>query len=124
MLSKSAARAFFLIATTGFSAIFLGFTLDTMRRAPQQTQTSNLTPQALQDKHLWEANNCIGGHTLFGEGSGIGDLETADTSPDRHLAMTSGMVSAPLQAGLGHGLCQAPTCAHTPANDACHSSPA
>jgi nitric oxide reductase subunit C len=44
MLSKSAARAFFLIGTVGFSVIFLLLTLDTIRRVPEQTNAANLTP--------------------------------------------------------------------------------
>ena len=69
MLSKSAARAFFFIGTIGFSAIFLGLTLDTMRRVPEQTKQHNITPQVVQGKHLWEKNNCMGCHTLLGEGA-------------------------------------------------------
>ena len=69
MLSKSAARAFFLIGTIGFSAIFLGLTLDTIRRVPEQTKQHNITPQVVQGKHLWEKNNCMGCHTLLGEGA-------------------------------------------------------
>ena len=69
MLSKSAARAFFFIGTIGFSAIFLGLTIDTMRRVPEQTRQHNITPQVVQGKHLWEKNNCMGCHTLLGEGA-------------------------------------------------------
>jgi nitric oxide reductase subunit C len=69
MLSKSAARAFFLIGTIGFSLIFLGLTLDTIRRVPDQTRQQNLTPQVVQGKRLWEKNNCMGCHTLLGEGA-------------------------------------------------------
>ena len=54
MLSKSAARAFFLIGTVGFSVIFLLLTLDTIRRVPDQTNADNLTPQAIAGKHLWD----------------------------------------------------------------------
>jgi nitric oxide reductase subunit C len=69
MLSKSAARAFFLIGTVGFSVIFLGLTLDTIRRVPAQTREHNITPQVVQGKQLWEKNNCMGCHTLLGEGA-------------------------------------------------------
>jgi nitric oxide reductase subunit C len=69
MLSKSAARAFFLIGTVGFSVIFLGLTLDTIRRVPAQTREQNITPQVVQGKRLWEKNNCMGCHTLLGEGA-------------------------------------------------------
>jgi nitric oxide reductase subunit C len=69
MLSKSAARSFFLIGTIGFSVIFLGLTLDTIRRVPAQTRGHNITPQVVQGKRLWEKNNCMGCHTLLGEGA-------------------------------------------------------
>ena len=69
MLSKSAARAFFLIGTVGFSVIFLLLTLDTIRRVPEQTNADNLTPQAIAGKHLWDKNNCMGCHTILGEGA-------------------------------------------------------
>ena len=69
MLSKSAARAFFLIGTIGFSGIFLGLTIDTIRRVPEQTKEENLTPQVVHGKHLWEQNNCMGCHTILGEGA-------------------------------------------------------
>ena len=69
MLSKSAARAFFFIGTIGFSVIFLGLTLDTMRQVPKQTNAENLTPEVIAGKHLWEKNNCMGCHTILGEGA-------------------------------------------------------
>lgn len=69
MLSKSAARMFFLTGTIGLSVIFLGLTFDTLRRVPDQTKARNLTPQVVQGKHLWDKNNCMGCHTLLGEGA-------------------------------------------------------
>ena len=69
MLSKSAARAFFLLGTIGFSAVFLLLTIDTIRRVPAQTKQQNLTEQVVHGKHLWERNNCMGCHTLLGEGA-------------------------------------------------------
>ena len=69
MLSKSAARAFFLIGTIAFSGIFLWLTIDTIKRVPAQTNEENLTPQVVHGKHLWEQNNCMGCHTILGEGA-------------------------------------------------------
>lgn len=69
MLSKAAARAFFLIGTISFSAVFVLLTLDTLGRVPAQTNQQNLTPQVIHGKHLWERNNCMGCHTLLGEGA-------------------------------------------------------
>lgn len=69
MLSKSQARLFFLTATLGFSGVFLGLTIDTIRQVPARSHESELTPQVAEGKALWDANNCMGCHTLMGEGA-------------------------------------------------------
>lgn len=69
MLSKSSAKAFFLIGTGLCAGAFLLLTLDTFQKIPQQTNNSNLNPQVIQGKHLWESNNCMGCHTILGEGA-------------------------------------------------------
>lgn len=68
MLTKSQAKAFFLVGTIGFSAIFVGLTIDTINKVPKQTNAQNLTPEVVRGKHLWDAKNCMGCHTLMGEG--------------------------------------------------------
>jgi nitric oxide reductase large subunit len=67
--SKSAARAFFLLGIIGFAAVFLLLTINTIRCVPAQTKQQHLTEQVVHGKHLWEHNNCMGYHTLFGEGA-------------------------------------------------------
>jgi len=69
MLSKSAARAFFLIGTGLSTAVFVGLTIDTFSKIPAQTNEANLTPSAIRGKELWDKNNCMGCHTLLGEGA-------------------------------------------------------
>jgi nitric oxide reductase subunit C len=69
MLTKSAAKAFFLGGTAVTSAVFLGLTWDTFRQLPGRTNAAALTEQVKRGKHLWEDNNCMGCHTLFGEGA-------------------------------------------------------
>ena len=44
-------------------------TLDTLKRVPAQTHEANLTESVIRGKHLWERNNCMGCHTLLGEGA-------------------------------------------------------
>lgn len=68
MLSKSQARAFFLFGTLIFVAFFIGLTVDTVRRVPDQTKQKNMTEQVIQGKEIWDKNNCMGCHTLMGEG--------------------------------------------------------
>ncbi len=69
MLSKSAAKTFFIAGTVVCFGAFILLTLDTMKQVPGQTLEKNLTPQVIAGKNLWESNNCMGCHTLFGEGA-------------------------------------------------------
>ena len=69
MLSKSAARAFFLIGTGLCAGVFILLTIDTFRRIPAQTNAQNISESVHRGKDLWDENNCMGCHTLFGEGA-------------------------------------------------------
>lgn len=70
MLTKSQAKLFFLAGTVIFSVLFLGLSLDThMNRVGEQTNEENITEAVIAGKHLWEDNNCMGCHTLMGEGA-------------------------------------------------------
>jgi nitric oxide reductase subunit C len=69
MLTKSAAKAFFLGGTALCTTIFLGLTWDTFQQLPARTHAAAITDSVKRGKHLWEDNNCMGCHTLFGEGA-------------------------------------------------------
>lgn len=69
MLSKSQARAFFLGGTFLFSAIFVFLTIDSVRQNDARTNAQYLTEDVLKGKEIWEKNNCMGCHTLLGEGA-------------------------------------------------------
>ncbi|MGZ3773851.1 MAG: c-type cytochrome [Pseudobdellovibrionaceae bacterium] len=69
MLSKSQAKSFFLTGTFICIACFLALTVDTFNKIPAQTKQENLTPQVIRGKHLWDSNNCMGCHTIMGEGA-------------------------------------------------------
>lgn len=69
MLSKGQARAFFLGGTLVFSGLFIALTVDTHRHVPKQTNEHLITPEVVAGKKIWEDNNCMGCHTLFGEGA-------------------------------------------------------
>jgi nitric oxide reductase subunit C len=69
VLSKSQAKTFFLAFTLICSLVFLWLTIDSMGKIPAQTKSQNLTPQVIAGKRLWESNNCMGCHTIFGEGA-------------------------------------------------------
>ncbi len=69
MLTKSQARTFFLVGTGLCAVAFLGLTVDTFRRLPAQTHADQITPEVARGKKLWESSNCMGCHTIFGEGA-------------------------------------------------------
>ena len=69
MLSKSQARAFFLAGTGVCAVAFIGLTVDTFSRIPAQAHEDQITPAVARGKDLWDHNNCMGCHTLFGEGA-------------------------------------------------------
>ena len=70
MLSKSQARTFFLGGTVVTFAIFLGLSWNSLSNdVPKQTNPQNLTEQVIRGKQMWEENNCMGCHTIFGEGA-------------------------------------------------------
>lgn len=70
MLSKSQARFFFLGGTILSFVIFLGLSWKTLSDdVPRQTNAQNLTPEVVRGKKLWDSNNCMGCHTIFGEGA-------------------------------------------------------
>lgn len=67
--TKSAARNIFYGGSLFFILVFLGLTFHTSRALPERDHRENITPQVARGKHVWEANNCIGCHTLLGEGA-------------------------------------------------------
>ncbi len=69
MLSKSQAKAFFLTGTGVFGAIFIALTVDSMKQVPARTHEDQMTESVVRGKKIWEKNNCMGCHTLFGEGA-------------------------------------------------------
>lgn len=69
MLTKSAAKKFFLIGTIVCSGCFVLLTVDTIQRVPKQTRSENITPEVIHGKDLWDHNNCMGCHTIMGEGA-------------------------------------------------------
>tara|TARA_R110002072_G_scaffold4174_6_gene29555 strand:- start:4026 stop:4730 length:705 start_codon:yes stop_codon:yes gene_type:complete len=69
VLSKSAARRFFVIGTVLCFGAFILLTLDTLRRIPMQTNQAEMNESVIRGKHLWDVKNCMGCHTLLGEGA-------------------------------------------------------
>jgi nitric oxide reductase subunit C len=73
--TKSMARNIFYGGTVFFVLLFLALTFDTSRALPERDQRAQLDPNTelgqkiAHGKALWEHNNCIGCHTLLGEGA-------------------------------------------------------
>ncbi|MCB1315647.1 MAG: c-type cytochrome [Leptospiraceae bacterium] len=68
MLTKRQARTFFLGGTILFSAVFIFLTIDTINQTAERTNEQNLTDDVKAGKHIWDRNNCMGCHTILGEG--------------------------------------------------------
>jgi len=69
MLSKKQARAFFLGGTLVTFLAFIGLTVYSLSKGNDQTNNENLTAEVVRGKEIWESNNCMGCHTILGEGS-------------------------------------------------------
>lgn len=69
MLSKKQARAFFLGGTVVTFLIFIGLTIYSFTKAQDQSNEENITEAVIRGKILWEDNNCMGCHTILGEGA-------------------------------------------------------
>ena len=70
MLSKKQAKVFFLGGTVLFFLIFLGMSIHSLTVGiPENTNDDQLSDSAKAGKFLWEDNNCMGCHTVMGEGA-------------------------------------------------------
>lgn len=68
MLSKKAAKWFFIVGTVVTCGSFLLLTIDTIQKVPAQTHSENMSEAVIRGKNLWDGSNCMGCHTLLGEG--------------------------------------------------------
>jgi nitric oxide reductase subunit C len=49
--------------------VFTALTVDTVKQVPKLSQAQNLTESVALGKKVWENNNCVGCHTILGEGA-------------------------------------------------------
>lgn len=70
MLSKQQAKVFFLGGTFLFLAIFVAMSVHSLTVGiPKNTNDSSITESVKLGKRLWDENNCMGCHTIMGEGA-------------------------------------------------------
>ena len=67
--TKSMARNIFYGGSVFFFLLLLALTFDTNSGLPESDNRGNLTEQVAMGKRVWEHNNCVGCHTLLGEGA-------------------------------------------------------
>jgi nitric oxide reductase subunit C len=67
--TKAMARNIFYGGSVFFILLFLALTFDTHQALPERDNRENLTEQVAYGKMLWEVNNCVGCHSLLGEGA-------------------------------------------------------
>ncbi|UCG79241.1 MAG: c-type cytochrome [Nitrospirota bacterium] len=66
-MSKKGARNLFIIGSLFFAVIFIGLTVDTMRQL--DSRAPEITDEVNEGKMLWHKYDCIGCHTILGNGS-------------------------------------------------------
>ena len=69
MLTKSAAKAFFLGGTALCSFAFVLLTMDTIAQFPERSNEEQMSESVVRGHLIWNKNNCMGCHTLLGEGA-------------------------------------------------------
>jgi len=67
--TKAMARNIFYGGSVFFFLLFLALTFHTSRALPGRDNRGAITDKVARGKQVWEHNNCIGCHTLLGEGA-------------------------------------------------------
>ncbi|MDF1643177.1 MAG: cytochrome c [Pseudomonadales bacterium] len=67
--TKSMARNIYYGGSMFFLLVFIGLTYDTHQEIPKRDNHEAINEVVALGKRVWEENNCIGCHTLLGEGA-------------------------------------------------------
>ncbi|MCZ2107381.1 MAG: cytochrome c [Burkholderiales bacterium] len=67
--TKQMARNMFYGGAVFFGLVFAGLIFDSEQRIPERSNAQNITESVVRGKHVWETNNCVGCHSLLGEGA-------------------------------------------------------
>jgi len=69
VFTKSMARNIYYGGSVFFILLFLALTFDTSGKTAERDNHAAITAQVAHGKRVWEQNDCIGCHTLLGEGA-------------------------------------------------------
>lgn len=67
--TKGMARNIYYGGSVFFFLLLMGLTFDTMLELPKRDHRENITEAVAHGKTLWEKNNCVGCHSIMGEGA-------------------------------------------------------
>jgi nitric oxide reductase subunit C len=67
--TKGMARNIYFGGSVFFFLVFLALTYQTEQSYPQRTNQDQMNEAVVRGKLVWEQNNCIGCHSLLGEGA-------------------------------------------------------
>jgi nitric oxide reductase subunit C len=67
--TKQMARNMFYGGSVFFIFVFAALIFDSEQKIPKRSNSEAITPSVVAGKKLWETRNCIGCHTLLGEGA-------------------------------------------------------
>ena len=69
VFTKTMARNIFYGGSVFFFLLLLALMFDTQGVLPERDHRENITPEIVLGKKVWEDHDCIGCHTLLGEGA-------------------------------------------------------
>jgi nitric oxide reductase subunit C len=69
VFTKTMARNIFYGGSVFFFLLLLALTFDTQGVLAERDHRENITPEIVLGKKVWEDNDCIGCHTILGEGA-------------------------------------------------------
>ena len=67
--TKQMARNMFYGGSVFFALLFAAIVFDSEQKIPTRSNAQAITPAVVAGKKIWETRNCIGCHTLLGEGA-------------------------------------------------------
>jgi nitric oxide reductase subunit C len=67
--TKEMARNIFFGGSLFFILVFVGLVFHTEQTIPTRSNSAAITDSVVRGKAIWEQNNCVGCHTILGEGA-------------------------------------------------------